>query len=120
MTPEKTRLMASSSDNADSVAASIIMAGGVGITENVISSSHLSRALNARSMIDGFEMPKGIALNHMFTRLGYSKVERQVKWQTQTHTIWLKDGVELSNDEIRLALDNSNLTQTGTQTSVTH
>lgn len=112
VTPEKMRMMASSSDNAESAAMSIISSGGVGVTENVISSSHLSRLLQIRSQIDGFDMPKGMGLNHMFTRLGYSKVEKQIKWQTQTHTIWLKDGVELTNDEIRLALDNSNLTQT--------
>lgn len=112
VTPEKQRMMASSSDNAESVAISIIANGGVGITEKVVSSSHLSRALGLRSQTDGFEMPKGMALNHMFTRLGYSKVEKQIKWNAQTYTIWVKDGVELSNDQIRFELENSNRTQT--------
>jgi hypothetical protein len=119
VTPEKQRMMASSADNADTVASAIIQQGAVGITENVISSSHLSKLLNYRSQIDGFEVPKGMALNHMFTRLGYSKAEKQVKWLGQTFTIWLKDGVELDNDQIRLALDHSNLTQTQTQTLLT-
>lgn len=116
VTPEKQRMMASSADGAESVAVSIIANGGVGITENVVSSSHLSRALGLRSQTDGFELPKGMALNHMFTRLGYSKVEKQIKWLGQTYTIWVKDGVELSNEDIRFALDSSNLTQTQTQT----
>lgn len=105
VTPEKMRMMASSSDNAESVAMSLIAAGGVGITENVVSSSHLSRALQIRAQVEGFELPKGTALNHMFTRLGYSKVEKQIKWLGQTYTIWLKDGVELGNEEIRATLD---------------
>lgn len=119
MTPEKLRMMASSSDNAETVALSIIANGGIGITENVISSSHMSRQLEIKAQVEKFEVPRGTSLNHMFTRLGYSKVEKQVKWQTQTYTIWLKDGVELTNDQIRLALDNSNPLQTPPQTSVT-
>jgi hypothetical protein len=112
MTPEKHRMMASSTDDAESIALSIIANGGVGITENVVSSSHLSRMLQIRSQIDGFELPRGVALNHMFTRLGYSKMEKQIKWQNQTYTIWLKNGVELTNEQVRLALENSNPTQT--------
>lgn len=120
MTPEKQRMMASSTDDAESVALSLIANGGVGITENVVSSSHLSRMLHVRSQVDGFDMPKGTALNHMFTRLGYSKVDKQIKWNGQTFTIWLKNGVELTNEEIRLALDTSNLTQTQPQTLPSH
>lgn len=120
MTPEKHRMMASSSDNAESVALSIIENGSVGITQNVVSSSHLSKMLEARARIDGFDMPRSIALNHMFTRLGYSKVERQIKWQGATFTIWLKDGVNLTPDQIRLELDSSNQPQTVSQTLLTH
>lgn len=112
MTPEKMRMMASSTDDAESIALSIIQNGGVGITENVVSSSHLSRMLLARSQVDGFDMPRGTALNHMFTRLGYSKLDKQLKWNGSTFTIWLKNGVEMTNDDVRLALDNSNPTQT--------
>jgi Uncharacterized conserved protein len=114
VTPEKQRMMASSSDNAESVALSIIQAGSVGITENVVSSSHLSRLLQIRAQVEGFELPKGTALNHMFTRLGYSKIDKQIKWQGQTYTIWLKDGVELTNDDVRKVLES---TAVGVQTS---
>ena len=120
MTPEKMRMMASSADDAESVALAIIQNGGVGISENVVSSSHLSRMLHVRSQVDGFDMPRGTALNHMFTRLGYSKLDKQLKWNAQTYTIWLKNGVELTNDQIRLELDNSNRTQTLPQTHATH
>jgi hypothetical protein len=116
MTPEKQRMMASSTDSAESVAMSIIQQGSVGITDTVVSSSHLSRLLEIHSQVEKFDMPKGMALNNMFTRLGYSKVEKQVKWQGQTYTIWVKDGVELTNDEIRLVLDKSNPNSNPTQT----
>jgi Family of unknown function (DUF5906) len=119
MTPEKRRMMASGADDAESVAAAIIANGANGITENVLSSSHLSRMLQIKSQLDAFDMPRGIALNHMLTRMGYSKLEKQIKWQGQTHTIWIRNGIEMDNDAIRLALDNSNPTQTQTQTLLT-
>ena len=119
MTPEKRRMMATSKDDAESAALAIINAGAQGITDNVISSSHLSRLLHIRSQLDGFELPRGIALNHMLTRMGYSKLEKQVKWNGQTHTIWLRDGVELTNDDVRIALENSNPTQTSNSNLLT-
>lgn len=111
-TPEKKRMMASSADNAESVAAAIIEQGAPGVTATVISSSHLSRLLEIRSQVERFEMPRGMALNHMLNRLGFSKLEKQLKWQTQTHTVWVKNGIEMTNEDVRLKLDNSNLTQT--------
>lgn len=112
MTPEKRRMMASGADDAESIAESVINAGGVGISANVFSSSCLSRVMQIKAQIESLEIPRGIALNHMLTRIGYSKLEKQIKWNDQTHTIWLKNGVELDNEQIRTALDNSNQTQT--------
>jgi primase/DNA polymerase family protein/uncharacterized protein DUF5906 len=120
VTPEKSRMMASSEDSAESVALSIIQSGSVGITEDVVSSSHMSKMLEARSNFESFDMPRSTALNHMFTRLGYSKVEKQVKWAGGTFTIWLKDGVNYTPDQIRLELDRSNLPQPSPSTSVTY
>jgi hypothetical protein len=108
------RMMASSVDDAESVAAGLIADGGVGITETVLSSSMLARALTFKSNQDRFDIPRGPAMNHMLTRLGYSKLDKQVKWDGQTHTIWLKNGVEFTNEQVRIDLDgtktrNSNL-----------
>ena len=113
MTPEKRRMMASSSDSAEGVAESIIADGGVGISHDVLSSSALSAQLAFKAARENFDMPRGIALNYMLTRLGYSKVEKQVKWDGQTHTVWLRNGVDLDNDMIRFRLD---ATKTRTQT----
>lgn len=116
MTPEKRRMMASSADDAETVAADIISNGSVGVTDKVLSSSMLSMQLAYRANQDGFEVPQKTALNHMLTRLGYSKLEKQIKWNGRTHTVWVKNGVELDNDQIRLELQTSNQLQTQLQT----
>lgn len=105
MTPEKTRMMASGSDDAEASALSIIAEGGLGITERLLSSSMLSQRLTWKANQDGFEVPRSTALNHLLTRLGYSKMEKQVKWNGRTHTIWLRNGVEVSNEDVRFELD---------------
>ena len=107
MTPEKRRMMASSEDEAESAAKSIIVDGAHGVTARVFSSAHLSRLLEARSRFDSFDMPQGKALHHMFTRMGFSNIAERVKWNGETCRIWIKNGVELTNDEIRCQLDQS-------------
>lgn len=104
MTPEKSRMMASSEDEAESAAKAIIAEGAHGVTARVFSSAHLSRLLELRSRTDGFEMPLGKALHHMFTRMGYSNVEGQIKWGGTPCRIWIRNGVELTNEEIRSQL----------------
>ncbi|MGV8931980.1 MAG: DUF5906 domain-containing protein [Luteimonas sp.] len=103
MTPEKMRMMASSNDEAETVAADIVG------DSKVISSSMLTNRLAYRATQDGFELPRTTALNHVISRLGYSKIGKQIKFSGQMHTIWLKNGVELSNDEIRIELEASSL-----------
>jgi len=71
--------------------------------------------MQIKAQIDNFEIPRSSNLNHMLTRLGYSKLEKQFKWNNQAHTIWLKNGIELSNEEIRLKLEAT--TQPSTQPS---
>lgn len=107
VTPEKMRMMASSKDDVESVVESIIAEGGEGITAKVVSTSHLSRLLALRAPGGGFDVPKTTALTYMLTRLGYSKLDKQIKWRGEPVRIWLKDGVELDNDQIRSQLDNS-------------
>lgn len=106
MTPEKRRMMESSEDEAESAAKAIIAEGSHGVTPRVFSSAHLSRLLHIRSQVEGFDLPRGIALNHMFTRMGYSTGER-VKWNGETCRVWVKNGVELTNDDVRCQLDES-------------
>lgn len=107
VTPEKMRMMASSKDDAESVIESIIAEGGVGISELAVSTGHLSRLLQLRAPAYGFDAPKTTALTFMLSRLGYSKMDKQIKWRGEPVRIWVKDGVELSNEDVRSQLDNS-------------
>jgi hypothetical protein len=111
MTPEKMQMMASSQEDAESVAEGIIADGATGITSKVISSSCLSQMLKMRAMTEGFEVPKTTSLNHMLTRLGYSKLPKQIKWRDSTHTVWVKNGF---SGDIRFELDNSKPTSNPT------
>lgn len=106
MTPEKRRMMASSSDSAEAIAESIIATGAVGVSEAVVSSGHLSNVMQAHAhATPGMDIPKGQAMNHMLTRLGYSRVPGYIKWNGSAVIVWLKDGHNYENDKIREMLD---------------
>lgn len=107
VTPEKRRMMASSKDDVESVVESIIAEGGAGITDKVVSTAHLSRLLTQRAPTGGYDVPKTTALTFMLARLGYSKLDKQVKWRGETLRVWVKDGVELTPEDVRSQLDNS-------------
>lgn len=111
MTPEKMQMMATSQEDVESVAESIISEGAYGITRKVISSSCLTHLLKIRAVGEGFEVPKTTGLNHMLTRLGYSKLPKQIKWRDSTHTVWVKNGF---SGDIRFELDNSKPTSNPT------
>jgi hypothetical protein len=106
-TPERLQMIASSKEDAESVAQSLIEEGGsIGITRNVISSSCLTNALKVRASSEGYEVPRSTALNHMLTRLGFSKLPKMVKWRAYPHTIWIRNGF---NGDIRYELETSYL-----------
>ncbi len=105
VTPEKSRMMASGQDDAEAVAAGIIEDGANGVTVNVLSSNCLSNILRIRGAVEGFDVPRSTTLNHMLTRMGYSKVLKQIKWRGATHTLWIKNGFPEDISGLRLELD---------------
>lgn len=107
ITSERGRMLGSTTDDIESIAQSVILEGAHGITHDVISSSCLTNLLRVKAIAENLDVPKGMALNHMMGRLGYAKVGKQIKWRNATHTIWLKNGVELDNDTIRQRLEAS-------------
>lgn len=107
MTPEKRRMMATGKDDVESVIQAMIDEGSEGITAEVISTSHLSRALTFRAPAGGFDAPKTTALAFMLSHLGYSKLDHQLKWRGETLRLWVRNGVELNNDQLRSHLDSS-------------
>lgn len=112
LTPERMQMMATGMDDVESIAAQIIEDGGMGITKNVFSSSCLSQQLKIRAQFENFEIPRTTTLSHMLTRLGYSKLSKQIKWRGQTHTVWIRNGISEENDAVRLELDATTQLQT--------
>jgi len=104
-TPEKSRMMASGQDDAEAVAAGIIEEGANGVTVNVLSSACLSNILKIKAAVEGFEVPRSTALNHMLTRMGYSKILKQIKWRGATHTLWVRNGFTEDVERLRVELD---------------
>lgn len=69
-------------------------------------SAHLSRLPKARSRFNNFDISQGRTLHQLFMRMGFSKLETDLKWKGSACTVWLRNGVELTNDEIRSELSN--------------
>jgi len=112
-TPEKRRMLATSSDEVETIAMSIVSTGGFGVTDRVLSSHCFSSLLKARCAFDGVDAPKTSSLNHLLSRLGYQKLGGQVKWLNRSHTVWVKDGPDLETDAVRAALDATALIHAG-------
>lgn len=107
ITSERGRMLGSTTDDIESIAQSVIAEGAHGVSESVISSSCLTNLLRIRAVAENLDVPKGMALNHMMGRMGYAKVNKQIKWKNATHTIWVRNGVELDSDTVRAILDKS-------------
>lgn len=92
VTDERAQMLSSSRDGAETIAEAIIEAGMPGVCKNVLSSSVLMSELAMRALTDRFEIPKGMAVNHMLTRLGYSSYGKQIWWNGKMHTVWKRNG----------------------------
>lgn len=104
-TPEKSRMMASSRDDLETIAGGIIAEGAYGVTDSVLSSSCLMNILKTRAVVDSFEIPKTTNVNHLLTRLGFSQLEKPVKWQGKAHRLWIRNGISENSDDLRKILD---------------
>ena len=77
----------------------------LGVTQDVISSAHLMRAI---SSIEG-SIPVTSQANSLLTRLGFQMaLPKQKKWQGEPCRIWVRRGVNLSEVEMIQRLDLSN------------
>jgi hypothetical protein len=75
-----------------------------GVTPRLFSSSALSRAL---SLIDSESNPQSVAKNRLFSKMGFMKVAKKVKWNGAAHVVWFRSGTLTSNEEIRKTLDST-------------
>lgn len=70
-----------------------------GVGRNVISSAHMTRALQGAG-----EVVATTRVNTMLTRLGYRFAFRK-KWRGETCRIWIKQGVALTDPQVLAELD---------------
>jgi hypothetical protein len=80
----------------------LIERGAVGVTRDVISSAHLTRALSTV----GGEPLQTSRVNTMLTRLGYRFAVR-VKWRGEACRLWIRQGVVVDELGMRELLDAS-------------
>jgi Family of unknown function (DUF5906) len=65
----------------------LLESGGHGFNNQILSSKHLVTAI---SLIEDIEVPKGKALHKMLMKLGFSCMEKTVKWRSTKCQVWLK------------------------------
>lgn len=82
-------------------------AGGPGITETAIAVSYLKRAvreIDPELDLKSFSVPK------VLTKMGWTKVSRQIKWNGAPHWTWVR-GLDPQNHHlIRVTLNASHVT----------
>ena len=93
-TDVKRTVIEMSKSDLELAAEDIIEAGAEGVTEDAISSSHMTRALVSY----GAEAPTTTRLNTLLTRLGYRFACRK-KWKNEACRIWVRVAANLSDEE---------------------
>lgn len=96
-TEEKERMVAMSASPEEEAVRDALEAGGLGITEQVISSSCVTSQLDVAIQTT--------AVNRVLVKLGWSKLPKKLKWRGQAHNIWVKGRVENDPDNLRNALE---------------
>lgn len=90
-----------------------IAAGVAGISDDVISTSHLNNWL---AMNNPNAVMKGRSMSSLLVRMGWVKVPQQVKWHSQRVRVWVRDVRQVpDNDFIRKMLDATGTDSSGTE-----
>jgi len=101
MTDEKTLMVGLGVSEEMTVARDLIESGGLGFSDQVISTRMLSRAMVA----SGVEAPKTNFMQRLMLDFGYRKFPEPVKWDGETHRpVWTKHLVT-DKEEVRRLLD---------------
>lgn len=91
-----------SKSDLEAAAEDLIESGAEGVTREVVSSAHLTRALTAR----GAEAPASSRVNTLLTRLGFRFAYRK-KWKGEACRIWVVTGRHLSETDVVARLNGS-------------
>ena len=108
----KDAMIAIAAHDEDEVIREIIETGLVGVSKNVVSTSHLTTHLMMTN--SDIEVPKGRGIASILTRLGFNKVTKQVKWKGNTCRVWVKP-LSVSQDmvKVRQLLDDTDVEEIG-------
>lgn len=101
-TPEKQAMRLSGQDEDHAIARQVIATGAFGVSEEVLSSACLTKAMRAVCLQDGIEIPQAKVLHKMIGDLGFSSCG-SIKWRGTVHRVWSVS--PLSKDELRDRLD---------------
>lgn len=104
-TDEKNLMRSAGNDEHLEIALSLIEEGGPGLSTDVVSSAHLTRAMMAVAARENLDPPRTSAVAHMMTKLGYVRGTR-IKWGNDTVRPWVKSQA-LSRGEVRALLDST-------------
>lgn len=102
-TSEKKLMKLAGEDEHHAMTMALLEDGAVGITPQVVSSAHLTRAMMAMCARENLDAPKTNTLVHLMTRLGFVRGER-FKWGGEAVRCWVKNP-EMSKDAQRAELD---------------
>lgn len=101
-TPEKHQMRSSGEDEAHALARQVIATGAYGVSDGVLSSACLTKAMKLVCMSEGVDMPKTSTLNKLLSDLGYT-YHTLVKWRGTPHRVWVVG--KIGNDEVRDRLE---------------
>jgi hypothetical protein len=100
---EKQAMIAASMHEEDEDILTIIKGGYAGVSDQIISTAHLTTHL---LMLPGAEIPKGRALAAAMTRLGFMRRKEQVWWDGKACRCWVADVKLLATvSDARILLD---------------
>lgn len=103
MTADKASMIAMAKSDEEQLAEEVISEGAVGVGREVISSAHLTAAMQAKG--DGMFL-KTTTVNRLLVRLGYTQRPGQVKWSGRACRVWVRASHRnVDNLVIRDALD---------------
>ncbi len=104
----KQKMIAMNVSDEESAAREIIEKGCLGVSKEVVSTTHLTTAL---SMMEEGQLLQGPAVARLMSKLGFSRVPNPITWQNSTIRVWTKSyrlsklsGKDL-NAEVRKILD---------------
>lgn len=95
----KQAMIAAAGYDEDEEIQAIIERGAVGVSLDVVSTSHLTAALTMQGV--DFEIPKGRGMAVVMSRLGYSRRAKTLSWRNADCRLWVRD-IRLVSDRTKI------------------